>query len=227
VAVDTGVIVGVDLDLPLADEAGGDGGTGAGVGALVHYALALVPDGPLLGSGTIEVVDGFGGGAELPVGGSFDGFLVAVAKGNGGGLGIIKDETEDDLFGMVALAVLGIILEEVSATAGEVNSLDFVRACLGGALGAVVKLVNLEYTGAHRDGGIVVVVGGSDGEGAVLLVGLLAGGALLGPVLTGLDASYEVMVAHDGGLELVSLASTVVDLETDLRGGRRESEARN
>jgi hypothetical protein len=45
--------------------------------------------------------------------------------------------------------------------------------------------------------------------------------------LTGLDASYEVMVAHDGGLELVSLASTVVDLETDLRGGRRESEARN
>jgi hypothetical protein len=109
--------------------------------------------------------------------------VVAVAKVDGGGGGIIKDEAENNLFGMVAGLVLGVILEKVGTTAAELHALDLTDACLGGTTGAVVEFVNFKHTGAHGDGFFVVVVGSSDGEGAVLGVGLLASGALLGPVL--------------------------------------------
>jgi len=51
--------------------------------------------------------------AERPFAGSLNGFLGTTAKSDLRGLGVIKDEGEDNLFGMVAGRVSRVILEKV------------------------------------------------------------------------------------------------------------------
>merc|ERR1719230_1846610 len=226
-AVDGGVVGGINLNSPLADLAGGDRSAGLGKANAGGHGLAIVLDGVLEGSGTIEVVGGHGLRAELPGGGSLNDLLVAVAEVDGGGLAIIEDKAKDDLLSVVARSVLGIVLEEVGATLGEVDLGHLHGEVLAGGAGlAVVALVNEVHTGSDRDLLIVVVMGLGDGEGAVHVVGLGASGALLSPVLAGLQALDGVVLANDGVLELVSLASSMVDLELDLRGRSGEREER-
>jgi hypothetical protein len=96
------------------------------------------------------------------------------------GSGVVNNECENNLLGVVARLVSGIILEQISGTLGEVNVSSVNNL---GNEDSLAQLVDFENTGGYRDFVVYEIPSTSDGEVASVMV-IYTSCALFGPVLT-------------------------------------------
>jgi hypothetical protein len=124
------------------------------------------------------------------------------------GSGVINNECENNLLGVVARLVSGIILEQVSGTFAEINVSSVNN--LGNEDG-LAQLVDFENTGGYRDFVVYEIPSTSDGEVASVVV-VYTSCALFGPILTGPDRNAfgrtilgHFSVLHSSMVDVVTL----------------------